>query len=138
MVGQEKTPGPLFDTFVHRCISGTLITWLAVPVALLVQGLEELPYCQPRFRDQTAKRAPCNFRVIGYRESGNVAGLRHNDMAALLPNHVPIESLEGRDNLGGRENGKRWHYTATSTCRVVTVSGIPISARTSKHCLIAS
>ncbi len=115
MVGQEKTPGPLFDTFVHRCISGTLITWLAVPVALLVQGLEELPYCQPRFRDQTAKRAPRNFRVIGYRESGNVAVSCHDDMTAFLPNHLPTKSLKGLDDVGGRKNGDGRHYTMTST-----------------------
>ena len=31
-----------------------------------------------------------------------------------------------------------WHQTCTSTCRVITVSGSPFSARTSRHSLIAS
>ena len=37
--------------------------------ALLVRGREELLDGQPCFCDQTAQRAPCNFRMIGYRKS---------------------------------------------------------------------
>ncbi len=40
---------------------------------LLVRGREELLDGQPRLCDQTAQRAPGNFRMIGYRESGDVA-----------------------------------------------------------------
>ena len=42
---------------------------------LLVRGREELFDGQPRLCDQTAQRVPCNFRVIGYRERGDVPGL---------------------------------------------------------------
>lgn len=76
--------------------------------------------------------------MIGYRESSDVAEAGHDDMTALLTNNLPTKSLKGPDNVSGWENGNRRHYTTTSICRVVTVSGIPISARTSKHCLIAS
>ena len=67
--------------------------------ALLACGREELLDGQPRLRDQTAQRAPCNFRMIGYREGGDVAWPSHNDMAALLPDHLPAKALKDLDDI---------------------------------------
>lgn len=72
---------------------------------LLVRGRKELLDGQPRLCDQTAQRAPCNFRVIGYREGGYVAWPRHDGMTAL----------KDLDDVGWRENGNRRHYAMTST-----------------------
>lgn len=68
-------------------------------VALLVQGFEKLLDRQPSFRDQTAKGAPRHFRVIGYRERGQVAGSCHDDMAPFLPDRLPTKSLKGLDDV---------------------------------------
>ena len=67
--------------------------------ALLVRGREELLDGQPCFCDQTAQRASCNFRVIGYRERGYVAWPSHDDMTAFLPNHLPAKALKDLDDV---------------------------------------
>ena len=82
---------------------------------LLVRGREELLDGQPRLCDQTAQRTPCNFRMIGYRESGDVAWPSHDDMAAFLADHLPPKALKDLDDVGWRENGNRRHYAMTST-----------------------
>ena len=66
---------------------------------LLVRGCEELLDGQPRFCDQTAQRAPCNFRVIGYRKSGYVACPSHDDMTAFLADHLPPKALKDLDDV---------------------------------------
>ena len=66
---------------------------------LLVRGREELLDCQPCFRNQTAQRASCNFRVIGYRERGYVAWPSHDDMTAFLADHLPTKALNDLDDV---------------------------------------
>lgn len=83
--------------------------------ALLVRGLKELLDCQSRFCDQTTQRAPCDFRVIGYRESGHVVRSSHDDMAPFLADDLPAKALKDLDNVRWRENRNRRHYAMTST-----------------------
>ena len=66
---------------------------------LLVRGREELLDGQPRLCDQTAQRAPCNFRVIGYRESGGMAWPSHNDMTAFLADHLLPKALKDLNDV---------------------------------------
>ena len=83
--------------------------------ALFAQGVEKLLDGQTSFRDQTAKRAPGDFRVVGYRERRNVTRSCHDHMTAFLPNHAPTKSLKGLDDVGGGKNRNGRHYTTTST-----------------------
>ena len=83
--------------------------------ALLIRGRKELLDCQSRFCDQTAQRAPRNFGMIGYRESGHVARSSHDDMTPLLPDDLPAKTLKDLDDVRWRENGNRGHYAMTST-----------------------
>ena len=67
--------------------------------ALLACGREKLLDGQPCFCDQTAQRAPCNFRMIGDRKGSDVAWPSHDDMAALLPDHLPAKALKDLDDV---------------------------------------
>lgn len=111
---RETVPGTV--SLTRRPIARQKKTRSPPPgLTLLVRGLEELLDCQPCFCDQTAQRAPCNFRMIGYRESGHVAWSGHDDMAAFLADHLPTKALKDLDNVGWRENGNWRHYAMTST-----------------------
>lgn len=66
---------------------------------LRVRGRKELLDGQPCFCNQTAQRASCNFRVIGYRERSDVAWPSHDDMTAFLADHLPTKTLKDLDDL---------------------------------------
>lgn len=105
---------------------------------LILNDLQEFLNSQTRMLDQASERASCNLRMIRNRKRGDVSGLGHDDVASSLPSHCPPEPLECLDHYL-RTKQRNWrHYTATSICLVATVKGIPCSARTSRHSLMAS
>src|SRR5208282_389563 len=61
-----------------------------------------------------------------------------DDVAATLSGDLPAELLKGSGHLFRPEDGNRRHQAGTSISRVVTVRGIPRSARTSRHSRMAS
>ena len=64
--------------------------------------------------------------------------LGHDDMSPSLPCHAPAQALKVSHSFCATQSGQLRHYSATSTCRVSTVKGIPDSARTSIQSSIAS
>ena len=59
-------------------------------------------------------------------------------MTAALTRYFPTERFERLDNVMRSQNWDWRHYTGTSIWRVATVNGIPFSARTTRHSLMAS
>lgn len=59
-------------------------------------------------------------------------------MAPVLSGYFPTQPPESSHNFARSEYGNRRHQAGISSSRVVTVRGIPRSARTSRHCWIAS
>lgn len=76
---------------------------------LLVRCFEELFDCQSCLCNQTAQGASCHFLMIGYRKSGNVTWSGHDDMTALLANHLPTKALKHLDHVGRGKEGNRRH-----------------------------
>ena len=62
----------------------------------------------------------------------------HDDVSPSLPCHTPAQALKVTHSLCAAQNGQLRHYSATSTCCVSTVKGMPDSARTSKQSSMAS
>lgn len=88
--------------------------------------------------DQASQGSARNCRMVGHGKGRNVPGLYEYNMAALLSGDSPTELFKGMDNLARPQDRNRRHYAGTSISRVVMVSGIPSSARISRHSLIAS
>ena len=59
-------------------------------------------------------------------------------MATSLPRDLPTQALKRANNFARSKQREKRHQTATSTSRVVTVNGIPSSARTARHSRMAT
>src|ERR1017187_3496399 len=99
---------------------------------------KELFHIQSGLRDQCSQGPTGDLRVIGNRQRRGSARLRQHDMAASAPCDLPTQALEPANDFARSKQREIGHQTATSTSRLVTVNGIPSSARTAKHSRIAS
>src|ERR1700722_3629876 len=93
---------------------------------------------QASLRNQRPQRTTRDLRVIRNREGRENAGPSQYNMTATLTSDLPAQVFERANNFSRSKQRERWHQTNTSTSRVVTVGGMPSSARTARHARIAS
>ena len=99
--------------------------------------LVELLDCHSGRHDEGPQRAGGELAVLTNGKAGDMPPLEQDDVTAALPVHPSTGASEHFDGLGARENGPFRHYTATSISRMVTVSGMPASARASMQAPMA-
>ena len=100
--------------------------------------LDELIHGKARSADQSPERPPRHFPMIGHRQGCRMARLYQDHVAAPLTRDLPAQAHKHADHLPATQDGKRGHPTAISTSRVATLRGMPRSALTARHSLIAS
>src|SRR3954447_12926472 len=101
-------------------------------------GCQELRDGEIRGLDEPSQCSFGDFFMVGNRQGRHVILPHHDDVASILPHNAPSQFFEDSDHISGIQHGERGHQATTSIWRVSIVSGMPRSARTSRHCLIAS